>query len=64
MKHHPPYTVIHGYDDSFGDGDYEYYGVFDNKGYPVAMYYAEDTPIDAEAEANDLCNRINGKEQK
>lgn len=53
-----PYTVDTGIDTSNPDGDYEYIAVYDHDGYAGAIFYFDVIP-NAEAEAQDLCNRLN-----
>ena len=53
-----PYTIDTGIDTSHPDGDYEYIAVYDPQGYACAIFYADAIP-NAEAEAQDLCNRLN-----
>ena len=53
-----PYTVESGYDDSFKDGDYEYYGVYDRNGDVCALFYVDAVP-NAKHEAETLAKRLN-----
>ena len=53
-----PYTIDWGIDTSNPDGDYVFIAVYDPDGYACAIYLPDAIP-NAEAEAQDLCNRLN-----